>query len=216
MLAAELPDGVDAGDGAPSPPGAGVVVEFAGAPIGAGSGLPMLTAGAAPRADPAEGKLAGETGLPTMRSSRGFSGVGVSPPATGAVPAAEYEAGIGGGIGGSGPDDAGIEALLAAAAVCVAFGVERMPKKGSPGSLLPQPLSQPAIKQIEEEKRRRGEEEKRRRKLDALSPFLRFSSSPLLLFCIVDFSNHLTRLLRCLDCRNPPPCQCSKRQMVIT
>jgi hypothetical protein len=59
-------------------------------------------AGAAPRAAAAGGTGTGETVSAAIRKVRGFSGVAVSPPATGAVPGAVYED----GSGGIGPDDA--------------------------------------------------------------------------------------------------------------
>lgn len=87
MSPADPLDEGDAGAGVPGPPDTGVGAKAVLAPTEAGSGLPMLTAGAAPRAA-AEGKLVGEIVSPVMRISRGFSGVAISPPATAVVPAA--------------------------------------------------------------------------------------------------------------------------------
>lgn len=65
-------------------------------PFVAGCGFPNVT-GATPRAAELPVKPAGVDVFPGILRSRPFSGVGVSPAAKAAGPAAVYEAGIGGG-----------------------------------------------------------------------------------------------------------------------
>jgi hypothetical protein len=126
MLAAAPPIGGEAGVGVPRPRDTGTVAEFAVTPTGAaGSGLPMLTAGAAPRTapvlssppPPGEGE-AGEIASPVMRNSRGFSEVAVSPLAIAAVLGAVYVA----GKAGIGPDEGWATALLGGLAPAGGFG----------------------------------------------------------------------------------------------
>ncbi|HEY7329433.1 MAG TPA: hypothetical protein VH592_17475 [Gemmataceae bacterium] len=82
--------------------GTGGFIKLAVFPAGTGSGLPTVTAGAAPRAAPEVEAFGGEIEAPVMRKSRGLSGVAASPLATAAVPGAADDEGIGGT--GTGPD----------------------------------------------------------------------------------------------------------------